>query len=154
MIQERNYKDIDRMLSLDSTRQLNNILRTQLLKVKKYTPKDNGLVIYDNGRFNPMITSTSLIKILNETQGVNKVVFYTTVSPHTVEILNKSNDYKLFYVVENSVISVNTYLTSSQSVLNTKMRLHKSYTSWTAIGHRDNQPMTLHLNDGSLLLCS
>ena len=89
MIQERNYKDIDRMLSLDSTRQLNNILRTQLLKVKKYTPKDNGLVIYDNGRFNPMITSTSLIKILNETQGVNKVVFYTTVSPHTVEIKQK-----------------------------------------------------------------
>lgn len=153
MIQERNYKEIDRMLSLDSTRQLNNILRKQLLGIRKNTPSKTGLVIFDNGEFNPLISSTSLIKILHETQDVNKVVFYTTRSPHSVQVLTKEQSYNQFYFVEDSVIHVNCYLHKTGSILNSKMRFHKTYTSWTAIGTNDGS-MNLNLEHGSILLCS
>ena len=76
---EQDYKTLSKMLHINSNvRNLNVILARQLESVKKYTPKE-GLVIFDQGKFHPMITSTSLIETLHKEFGVTTVLFLSLI---------------------------------------------------------------------------
>ena len=150
---EQDYKTLSKMLHINSNvRNLNVILARQLESVKKYTPKE-GLVIFDQGKFHPMITSTSLIETLHKEFGVTTVLFYTTKNPNIVPILDKNTEYKCWYTVETSTIFFSGSIGKEGSLNLVKSRdeVRKNVSSWSLIG--DNHKIDLHLHDGSFLLC-